>query len=148
MRQQLELHFTKGQTLKAGGYDVTFVGVDQRQEPHRVSTVGIFDIARDGKPVTRLEPRMNQYQMMREPIGSPDVHTTAARDFYISLSNIDSASERASITVFISPMIVWIWLAVIVMALGALFSLIPAARRSAVVVTEAKEPLPGTPETA
>jgi cytochrome c-type biogenesis protein CcmF len=148
MRQQLELHFTKGQTLKAAGYDVTFVGVDQRQEPHRVSTVGIFDIARDGKPVTRLEPRMNQYQMMREPIGSPDVHTTAARDFYISLSNIDTASERASITVFVSPMIVWIWLAVIAMALGALFSLIPAARRSAVVVTEAKEPLPGTPETA
>jgi cytochrome c-type biogenesis protein CcmF len=145
-RQQLELHFTKGQTLKAAGYDVTFVGVEQRQEPHRLSTVGVFNVAKNGEQLARLEPRMNQYQMMREPIGSPDVHTTAARDFYISLSNVDAARETASITVFISPMIVWIWLTVIVMALGALFGLIPAARRSAVATREAT--VPANAETA
>jgi cytochrome c biogenesis factor len=45
-----------------------------------------------------------------EPIGSPDVHTTALRDVYISLSNVDTINQTASITVFISPLIVWIWL--------------------------------------
>jgi len=145
-RQQLELHFAKGQTLKAAGYDVTFVGVESRQEPHRLSTIGVFNVTKDGQQLARLEPRMNQYQMMREPIGSPDVHTTAARDFYISLSNVDAARQTASITVFISPMIVWIWLAVILMALGALFGLIPAARRSAVATREAA--VPANAETA
>ena len=145
-RQQLELHFTKGQTQQAGGYDVTFVGVEQRQEPHRLSTVGIFNVVQNGKQIARLEPNMNQYQSMREPIGTPDVHTTAARDFYISLSNVDAAAETASITVFIAPMIVWIWLSVIAMAVGALFGLIPAMRRRAVVASEA--PLPANAETA
>ena len=98
-----------------------------------------------GSEVARLHPRMNNYAMMREPIGSPDVYTTAARDIYISLSNIDPGNETASITVFISPMIVWIWLAVIAMALGALFALIPARiRRTAT----AEEPVGATPETA
>ena len=145
-RQQFELNFTKGQTLKAAGHDITFVGVDQRQEPHRLSTIGVFTVAKNGEQLARLEPRMNQYRMMREPIGTPDVHTTAARDFYISLSNVDTANETASISVFVSPMILWIWLAVIAMALGALFGLIPAARRSAVVRSEAA--VPATPETA
>ena len=54
-----------------------------------MSIIGRFDVARNGKQIAQLEPRMNQYQMMREPIGTPDVHTTAAGDFYISLSNID-----------------------------------------------------------
>jgi cytochrome c-type biogenesis protein CcmF len=143
-RQQLELHFTKGQTQQAGGYDVTFVGIEERQEPHRFSTAGIFNVIQNGKQIARLEPNMNQYQMMREPIGTPDVHTTATRDFYISLSNVDAANETASITVFIAPMVVWIWLAVIAMAVGALFGLIPAMRRRSVT---AEAPL-GAPETA
>ncbi|HYC87838.1 MAG TPA: cytochrome c-type biogenesis CcmF C-terminal domain-containing protein [Thermoanaerobaculia bacterium] len=146
-RQQLELHFTKGQTQQAGGYDVTFLGVEQRQEPHRLSTVGVFNVMQGGKQVARLEPNMNQYQMMREPIGTPDVHTTALRDFYISLSNVDARAETASITVFIAPMVVWIWLAVIAMAVGALFGLIPAMRRG-VIPSAARDPLPGAAETA
>jgi cytochrome c-type biogenesis protein CcmF len=125
MRQTTELHFAKGQTQQASGHDVTFVGIEERQEPHRSSTVGIFSIARNGKEVARLEPRMNHYDRMREPIGSPDVYTTAAGDFYVSLSNIDVNNQTASITVFASPLIVWIWIAVVIMALGALVSLIP-----------------------
>jgi cytochrome c-type biogenesis protein CcmF len=139
MRETTELHFAKGQTLEASGYDITFRGVEQRQEPHRLSTVGLFTLAKNGKELARLEPRMNQYQMMREPIGSPDVHTTAVRDVYISLSNVDSLTESASISVFVAPMVLWIWLAVIAMAFGALVSLIPARR--AVVLSEAKEPI-------
>ena len=151
MRTQTELHFAKGQTQKAGAYDVTFLGTEVRAEPHRLSTIGLFTVARDGKEIARLSPRMNQYQMMREPIGSPDVHTTALRDVYISLSNIDTAAETASITVFVAPMVVWIWLAVIAMALGALFAMLPVKR---VILSpsaaRAKDPVQSdaTPETA
>jgi cytochrome c-type biogenesis protein CcmF len=128
-RQTAELHFTKGQTQHAAGFDVTFLGIEERPEAHRVSTVGRFAIAHEGKQVAILEPRMNQYEMMREPIGSPDVHTTAGGDYYISLSNIDTNLQTASITVFASPLVVWIWISVIFMGLGALFGLIPARQR-------------------
>jgi cytochrome c-type biogenesis protein CcmF len=141
MRQQTELHFSKGQTLQASGFDVTFLGAEQRAEPHRLSTIARFAVLREGKQVATLEPRMNQYQMMREPIGSPDVHTTAGGDFYIALSNIDVARQTVSITVFAAPLVVWIWISVVLMGVGALFGLVPSRRR-AVVVSEAKEPLP------
>ena len=147
MRETTELNFTKGQTQHVSGFDVTFLGVDERQEPHRSMIVGRFALARNGKPVTVLEPRMSQYERMREPIGSPDVHTTAGGDFYISLSNIDQVSQTASITVFASPLVVWIWIAVIVMGFGALVSLIPA-REKRILASEAKESALAAPETA
>ncbi len=147
MRQQTELHFTKGQTQQVSGFDVTFLGADQRSEPHRTSIVGRFAVAREGKPVTTLEPRMNQYEGMREPIGTPDVHTTAGGDFYLALSNIDLANQTTSITVYAAPLVVWIWISVIAMGLGALFGLVPSRRR-AVVLSGAKEPLPEGAETA
>ena len=145
MRQTTELHFTKGQTLQASGYDVTFRGVERRSEPHRLSILGRFDVSRNGKLVAQLEPRMNQYQMMREPIGTPDVYTTMAGDFYIALSNIDPVAETVSINVFATPLVVWIWIAVILMGVGALFGLFPAgAPAAAPPVVDEPQPLSGT----
>ena len=138
MRTETELHFTKGQTQKVSGFDLTFLGVEERQQPHRFETVGRFDVARNGKKIATLEPRMNQYEMMREPIGSPDVHTTAGGDFYLSLSNVDPRAQSASVTVFVAPLIVWIWIAVIAMGIGGLISLIPS-RAPSVILSEAKD---------
>ncbi|HYO74850.1 MAG TPA: cytochrome c-type biogenesis CcmF C-terminal domain-containing protein [Thermoanaerobaculia bacterium] len=147
MRQQTELHFSKGQTIQGiSGFDLQFLGSDERSEPHRTSIVARFALSRNGEQVAVLEPRMNQYQMMREPIGSPAVYTTVGGDFYIALSNIDVANQTTSITVFAAPLVVWIWISVIVMGLGALFGLIPNRRRAEAAV---REPMPeATPETA
>jgi cytochrome c-type biogenesis protein CcmF len=145
MRETTELHFTTGQTQQASGHDVKFLGVFQQQEPHRSSLIGRFSVSRDGKELAVLEPRMNQYERMREPIGTPDVYTTAGGDFYIALSNIDPATQTASITVFSSPLIVWIWIAVVIMALGALFGL---RAGKAAVTARAIVPAGSAPEPA
>ena len=147
MRETTELHFTAGQTQRASNFDVKFLGVFQQQEAHRSSLIGRFSVMRNGKEVAMLEPRMNQYEMMREPIGTPDVYTTAKGDFYIALSNIDPATKTASITVFASPLIVWIWIAVVVMGLGALFGLRPGKPVIASEVTVAM-PAGSAPEPA
>jgi cytochrome c-type biogenesis protein CcmF len=138
MRQTTELNFTKGQTQKASGFDLTFVGIEEKQEPHRLSTIARFNVTRGGKNVTTLEPRMNQYQMMRDPIGSPDVYTTPLRDLYVSIANIDPSAQTTTITVYESPMIVWIWIGVIIMGLGGLFALIPPR----VIPSAARNPVP------
>ena len=129
MRKTGELHFSQGQTQSFAGYDVTFLGMEERREPHRHSTIARFGVAYDGKQVATLAPRMNQYEAMREPIGSPDVYTTAGGDFYIAISSLDPMRRTASISVFSSPLIVWIWISVIAMGLGALFGLLPAGRK-------------------
>jgi cytochrome c-type biogenesis protein CcmF len=129
MRQATELHFVKGQTQKVSGFDVTFLGIAEETEPHRSSIIGRFGVARNGKSVATLAPRMNQYQMMREPIGSPDVYSTLAGDFYISLANIDPIGQSASINVYSAPLVIWIWISVICMGLGGLAGVLPSPRK-------------------
>jgi cytochrome c-type biogenesis protein CcmF len=148
MRQTTELHFVKGQTQQASGFDVTFLGVESQTEPHRTSTIGLFGVARNGKSVATLSPRMNQYQMMREPIGSPDVYSTLAGDFYISLTNVDPVSQSASINVYAAPLVAWIWIAVICMGLGGLAGLIPSRARGAVVQRAPAEAAVATQESS
>jgi cytochrome c-type biogenesis protein CcmF len=131
MKSTVELSFTKGQSQQASDrYSITFLGAEQRDEPHRQSTLARFAVMKNGKQVTVLEPRMNQYQTMREPIGTPDVHTTALGDFYLSVLAIDVAQQRASVTAIETPFVVWIWISVMLMGVGGLVALIPSSGRS------------------
>ncbi|MEA2488501.1 MAG: cytochrome c-type biosis protein CcmF [Acidobacteriota bacterium] len=151
MRQSTELTLQKGQTATFAGHVVELLDIAIRREPHRTSTVAIFALSRNGKRVATLEPSMNLYDTMREPIGTPDVHTTAAGDYYLSLANVDVASQRVTVSVYVTPMIVWIWLAVLLMGLGGLMSLIPMGQRRAALraTTEPEgEAVGATPETA
>jgi cytochrome c-type biogenesis protein CcmF len=139
MRQTGELTLRKGETASFAGHTVTMQGIEERQEPHRRSTIARFALGRDGKQIATLEPSMNQYEMMREPIGTPDVHSTAAGDYYLSIANMDVIGQRVTVSVFVTPMVVWIWLAVLLMGLGGLMSLIPVRQRNAAVRATADE---------
>jgi cytochrome c-type biogenesis protein CcmF len=135
-RTTQEINIVKGQTAHAAGTAITFIGVEERAEPHRQSTIARFNVTKDGKPVTIMEPRMNQYAAMREPIGTPAVHSTLKGDLYISIMNIAPDQQSAGIVVIYTPMVSWIWVSVLLMGLGGVVALIP--QRSRVYAVEPK----------
>src|SRR4029077_13698695 len=100
-------------------------------------TIARFAVTSNGKPVTTLEPRMNQYAMMREPIGTPDVYSTLTRDLYLSVMNVDPSTQTVAVMMLITPMVSWIWIAVFMMGIGGLIALVPV--RSHVILSEAKD---------
>jgi cytochrome c-type biogenesis protein CcmF len=134
MRTTKEATLSRGQSATLGAYTVTFNGADVRQEPHRESTVATFVIAKNGKTVRTLTPRMNQYATMREPIGTPDVYSTITGDVYLSLMNVDVPGQSVGVLIIHTPMVGWIWISVIVMGLGGVLALIPTGRRVYAVV--------------
>jgi cytochrome c-type biogenesis protein CcmF len=123
MRTQQEITLTTGQSAKAGPYTLTFIGTDERSEPHRASRVATIAVAKNNDPVTTLEPRMNQYEMMREPIGTPDVYSTIGGDLYVSIASLEST--QVALLVIRTPLVSWIWGAVILMAVGGLICIVP-----------------------
>jgi len=127
MKSQVEVSLTKGKSVSLAGYTATLLAVEQRAEPHRHATIARFALAKRGQQKTILEPRMNQYTAMREPIGTPDVYTTAAGDLYISIMNIDPMQQSVGVNVIYTPMVVWVWIAVLLMGVGGLMALIPVA---------------------
>jgi cytochrome c-type biogenesis protein CcmF len=139
MRTQREVSLTRGQSATIGKYTVTFAGTEQRQEPHRTSTIVNVNVEKNGALVTKLEPRMNQYASMREPIGTPAVYSTVAGDLYISIMNLDSSGENAGLLLLITPMVSWIWIAVLLMGLGGVVALIPMRQTYAMKTAPAPE---------
>lgn len=139
MRTQREVSLTRGQSATIGKYTVSYVGIETRQEPNRTATIVHVDVAKNGNLVTKLEPRMNQYLAMREPIGTPAVYSTVAGDLYISIMNLDTGGENAGLLLLITPMVSWIWLAVLLMGLGGVIALIPMRQTYAMKTAPAPE---------
>ncbi|HUP45203.1 MAG TPA: heme lyase CcmF/NrfE family subunit [Thermoanaerobaculia bacterium] len=138
MKSTSEVQLAKGQSASLAGYTVTFLGVEDRPEPHRLSTIASFAVMKNGSQRTVLQPRMNQYQTMREPIGTPDVYTTASGDLYLSILNVNHAQQSVGVSIVQTPFVVWIWLAVLLMGFGGLVGVIPSRRRAVATLSEAE----------
>ncbi|HEX6177292.1 MAG TPA: cytochrome c-type biogenesis CcmF C-terminal domain-containing protein, partial [Thermoanaerobaculia bacterium] len=140
MRSHQEYQLSRGQSATLAGYTITFTGVEGRVEPHRSSTIASFAVAKNGEQIGVLQPRMNQYETMREPIGTPDVYTTAGGDLYLSILNVDDAAQSVGVSVVHTPLIVWIWISVIMMGIGGLIGVIPTRSRRAAIRSSAAQP--------
>jgi len=137
MRTQQEVHLRKGESATVNGRTFTFTGTEQKSEPHRTSTLALFDVSSNGKLIAHLAPRMNQYAAMRDPLGTPDVHTTFTGDIYLSIMNLDS--DSVVVNVILTPMVGWIWWAVLLMGAGGIVALIPFAPAAGEKVPQADE---------
>jgi cytochrome c-type biogenesis protein CcmF len=129
MQQDVEVQLRQGESATIGKYELTFEGVEVVTLPHREAVQANLSVTRNGKPDGEMRPAMNYYEMSRDPIGTPDVRTTLTHDLYISVMNIDPRRNTVGLHLIINPMVGWIWIAMIAMAIGGLMGLIPARRR-------------------
>ena len=136
MVESKEIQLRSGEAVKVGSYDLKFLGAEQRNEPHRQSTVALVEVSRDGKVVDVLDPRMNIYEGQREPIGTPSVRSTWSHDLYLSVLNLDAAGGTVGLSASIHPMVSWVWGATFVIALGGLVALAGSLRRSPLTQTD------------
>ncbi len=131
-----------GESAAIRGYRLTFLRTEQRDEPHRQSLVALVSVARDGKDIGTMAPRMNQYERQREPVGTPDVRTFLFEDLYLSILNLDADGGTLSLHALVNPMVAWIWGATALMALGGIVALVPR-REGTVAVVRAASPAAG-----
>jgi cytochrome c-type biogenesis protein CcmF len=127
-QQDAEATLRPGQTMEIGRYSLMLEDVRVVQEPHRVARRATMSVRRDGKDLGQLEPALNHYPTMREPIGTPAVRTSLGRDLYLTVQNVGddgSVGMRAIMT----PAVSWIWIGVLVMVAGTAVCLIPPSGR-------------------
>ena len=141
-----ETTLPKGGSTTLGAYTLTFLGTEDRVEPHRRTTVARVEVREGDEVVGIAEPAMNHYFTRREPIGTPAVMSGVKGDVYLSMMSID-AQGSLGLRAFLEPMVPWIWIGTAIMVLGSVLAILPrrslataAARKPAVAAGPAPEP--------
>ncbi len=122
-----------GQMLEIGGHQVRFDGLASGTEPHR-SWIGanitvLYPGGRESVHHGLSSPRMSFYERQTDPVGSPAVDESLAKDVYVSLLSFDKAANTASFNAWIFPLVGWIWYAIPLLVLGSLIAMWPARKR-------------------
>jgi cytochrome c biogenesis factor len=64
---------------------------------------------------------------MREPIGTPAIYSTPARDLYLSLIELPRDGSSVTVRVMIMPGVMWLWVAGAIIGLGTIVSILPSS---------------------
>jgi cytochrome c-type biogenesis protein CcmF len=118
----------EGESFAIGPYSVKYLGLTSGQEPHRTFVATRLEVSKHGGSPEPLAPRMNYYERMTDPVGSPAVRDRPDEDLYVSLLAFSEGGASASFNAWIFPLVGWIWWSIPLLVLGSLISLWPARR--------------------
>ncbi len=122
------LTLEQGVATEWGGHSFELESVSETTNARGSERVLAANVRLDGG--TTYAPAITTYLNMGSDIGTPAVRTGLVDDIYLTLEPGAAAGDTAAtIRVFVKPMILWLWLGGLVMAVGTLLAAFPGARR-------------------
>ena len=111
-----------GDTVDVSGYLFTFEGAKRVQGPNYVATRGTFKVTRNGAQVAVMTPEKRDYPAERSNTTEAAIRTLWSGDLYAVLGD-ERKNEGWSTRVYHNPLVAWIWIGAMIMALGGMVSL-------------------------
>ncbi|MCE2511875.1 MAG: heme lyase CcmF/NrfE family subunit [Acidimicrobiia bacterium] len=122
--RQAEFDLEAGQPAWFAGHEVVYVGSAVVAHENRTERVAFVRV--DGAKT--YGPAIATYPFASQTIGIPSVRSTLRDDVALSVLSFpeEVGTDRVILRVTVQPLVVWLWLGGIVMALGTALSLLPA----------------------
>ncbi len=126
--QSTELNLQTGEPVEWAGH--TFELVDVEAERDARTDVVRANIRLDGG--NTYAPAITTFLQMGQPIGTPSVRSSLTHDVYLTIAGTNAPVEGAAevtIEVFRKPLVMWMWIGGLLMAVGTLLAAFPGKRR-------------------
>jgi len=117
-----DIRMKVGDTVKVGGYDFTFNGVKPVKGPNYQARQGLITVKKNGQIITSLHPQKRLYLVQRSPMTEAGIDAGLMRDLFVALGE-PLGNGQWSLRIQHKPLIRWIWLGALIMALGGLIAL-------------------------
>jgi cytochrome c-type biogenesis protein CcmF len=133
-----------GMAYSIAGYDFRFVKAVDVRGPNYDAVQATVVVTRGGKLVTTLEPQKRHFWVQQTDNSQAAISVNWARDLFVAMGNPLGAGAW-SMRIQYKPLVRYIWLGAIIMALGGIVAATDRRYRSRVRVAST-DPVPGAPE--
>ncbi len=117
-----DIRMKPGDSLNLGGYDFRFNGVKDVTGPNYRAQEGNISVTRNNLPYTELNPQKRLYLVQRSPMTEAAIDAGLMRDLFVALGEPLGNGEW-SVRMQYKPLIRWIWLGCLIMAIGGVVAL-------------------------
>ncbi len=111
-----------GETVQVADYSVTFNDLQQIHGVNYTALLADIEIRQNDRIIAHLNPEKRVYRVQKMPMTEAGIDVGLGRDLFVALGD-DLGDNAWSLRVQYKPMIRFIWLGCIVMALGGLIAM-------------------------
>ena len=119
------------------GYTFVNEGGTRGSDAHKMSVGVRLGVYKGGDRIATMTPSVNVYRAQAQRSTEVAIDTGPARDLYVVLAGL-TPDGLARFSVFVNPLVVWLWVAGVLVALGGLVAVWPPPR-------PLREPAPAEP---
>lgn len=130
MSIEKDVAMTVGDSVHVQGYDFHLQAFEQVKGANYDATRATIDVSANGKTLTTLYPEKRDYVVSMMPMTEVGIRASLLNEMYVALGEpIADAQGKINnntwaVRVYVKPMVRWIWLGAIIMAVGAFIALI------------------------
>jgi cytochrome c-type biogenesis protein CcmF len=125
-QHDLEVSMKAGAEQKFGRYTLRFDRLAHEEDRQKEMITGEVSVLMDGKVIDHMRPaRWYFHKHEKEPTTEVAIRRSPAEDLYITLGNYDLANGNVAMKLVINPLVDWIWLGFMLLAIGTGIALLP-----------------------
>jgi cytochrome c-type biogenesis protein CcmF len=111
-----------GDNLPISSYVLHLDDVTKAEGPNFTADRATITVSRHGETVTVMHPEKRFFPVQQMPTSMTAIHTNMLADLYVALGDSDGKGGW-TVRAYWKPLVPWIWLGAVIMALGGLVSL-------------------------
>src|ERR1700681_3523374 len=106
-----------GGNFVIAGYDFRFVNAVNVRGPNYDAVEALVEVTRGGKPVAILKPQKRHFRVQQTDNSAAAISVNWSRDLFVAMGN-PLGEDAWSMRIQYKPLVRYIWLGAVVMALG------------------------------
>jgi cytochrome c-type biogenesis protein CcmF len=118
---EADLSVRPGQTVEVAGYSFKLTDLNDVQGPNYRALEGEIEIRKNGDFIAELRPQKRTYLVQQSPMTEAGIDAGWNRDLFVALGD-PLGNDAWSVRLQYKPMIRFIWLGALIMALGGLIA--------------------------
>jgi cytochrome c-type biogenesis protein CcmF len=123
-----------------GRYHIKFAGMTFGRDEAKEWMGSDLDVYLDGKLVQKLHPEKRLYTTHEQPTTEVALLSTWRDDLYVVLAGYDNEKGLATFSVYVNPLVRWLWIGGWVMALGTVLAVVPLSRQPQAPAAPTRKP--------
>ena len=122
-----QITVNKGESFKIKQYVLKYEGLSEYPTAGKERTVATLTVFNDNHKVGVLSPEKALFRGQEQPTTEVAIHTTLKEDLYVILAGY--GKDWATFKVLVNPLVVWLWIGGVIMALGTVIVMLPDRRK-------------------
>jgi cytochrome c-type biogenesis protein CcmF len=129
-RIERDISLRPGETQTLQGYRFQFEGTRRVEGPNYTAVESTVEVSRDGRTVAVLHPQKRTYRVQQSPMTEAGIEVDWNRDLFVAMGE-DLGGGAWSMRLQYKPLVRFIWLGALVMALGGFIAITDRRYRTA-----------------